>query len=93
MIKKNLYVPYFFCQSCLKIKYLIYCFFDFSYISGVTILGTPAEIYRFGTQYCVIAVAIWISGAVVATVYLPVFCKLQLYSSYEVKNLFHYQKL
>lgn len=65
--------------------------FYFSYISGVTILGTPSEIYRFGTQYCIIAIAIWISGAVVATVYLPVFCKLQLYSSYEVikPNLFY----
>lgn len=64
-------------------------FIFFSYISGVTILGTPAEIYRFGTQYCIIAVAIWISGTVVATVYLPVFCKLQLYSSYEVKIHIH----
>lgn len=55
-----------------------------SYISGVTILGTPAEIYNFGTQYSLIVIAIWISGAVVATVYLPVFFKLGVYSSYEV---------
>ncbi|KAB0797463.1 hypothetical protein PPYR_08456 [Photinus pyralis] len=54
-----------------------------SYISGVTILGTPAEIYNFGTQYWFIAFSIWFSGAIVAYVYLPVFCKLQVNSSYE----------
>lgn len=56
----------------------------FSYISGVTILGTPAEIYNFGTQYFFIAIAISVSGAIVALVYLPVFSKLQVFSSYEV---------
>ncbi|KAK9737968.1 Sodium:solute symporter family [Popillia japonica] len=58
-----------------------------SYISGVTILGTPAEIYNFGTQYWLIVVAIWISGIVVAIVYVPVFCKLQVNSSYEYLEL------
>ncbi|KAF5300336.1 hypothetical protein FQA39_LY11193 [Lamprigera yunnana] len=54
-----------------------------SYISGVTILGTPAEIYNFGTQYWLIAISIWFSGTIVAFVYLPVFCRLQVNSSYE----------
>ncbi|KAK5646527.1 hypothetical protein RI129_004991 [Pyrocoelia pectoralis] len=54
-----------------------------SYVSGVTILGTPAEIYNFGTQYWFIAFSIWFSGAIVAFVYLPVFHKLQVNSSYE----------
>ncbi|KAK4879879.1 hypothetical protein RN001_008025 [Aquatica leii] len=54
-----------------------------SYISGVTILGTPAEIYNFGTQYWFIAFSIWFSGTTVAFVYLPVFCRLQVNSSYE----------
>lgn len=53
-------------------------------MSGVTILGTPAEIYNFGTQYWVIVPAIWIMGIIVAYVYLPVFCKLKVNSSYEV---------
>ncbi|XP_057666818.1 sodium-coupled monocarboxylate transporter 1 isoform X2 [Diorhabda carinulata] len=54
-----------------------------SYVSGVTILGTPSEIYLFGTQYWFIVIAIWLSGLVVATVYLPVFLKLKVNSSYE----------
>ncbi|XP_022911675.2 sodium-coupled monocarboxylate transporter 1-like [Onthophagus taurus] len=58
-----------------------------SYISGVTILGTPAEIYNFGTQYWLIVVAIIVSSAIVAFVYLPVFSKLHVHSSYEYLEL------
>ncbi|XP_011344946.2 sodium-coupled monocarboxylate transporter 1 isoform X2 [Ooceraea biroi] len=54
-----------------------------SFISGVTILGTPAEIYNFGTQYWITIISILFSGVVVATVYLPVFTTLQLNSVYE----------
>ncbi|CAH1284648.1 unnamed protein product [Diabrotica balteata] len=58
-----------------------------SYVSGVTILGTPSEIYLFGTQYWFIVIAIWMSGLVVSTVYLPVFLTLQVNSSYEYLEL------
>lgn len=58
-----------------------------SYVSGVTILGTPAEIYNFGTQYLIIVPAIWLMGIVVGVVYLPVFCKLEVNSSYEYLEL------
>lgn len=54
------------------------------YISGVTILGTPSEIYNFGTQYWLIVVPILLMGVAVCTIYLPVFCSLKLNSSYEV---------
>ncbi|XP_058452646.1 sodium-coupled monocarboxylate transporter 1 isoform X2 [Malaya genurostris] len=57
------------------------------YISGVTILGTPAEIYNFGTQYWLIIVPILLMGVAVSTVYLPVFCSLKLSSSYEYLEL------
>lgn len=57
-----------------------------SFISGVTILGTPAEIYNFGTQYWITIISILFSGIVVATVYLPVFTNLQLNSVYEVRS-------
>lgn len=59
--------------------------FTISYISGVTILGTPAEIYSYGTQYWLIVVAIVFMGFAVSMVYLPVFTTLQVNSSYEVK--------
>lgn len=57
-----------------------------SYISGVTVLGTPAEIYAFGTQYWLIIVPIFLMGFIVSYVYLPVFCSLQVGSSYEVSR-------
>ncbi|XP_050077278.1 sodium-coupled monocarboxylate transporter 1-like [Anopheles maculipalpis] len=57
------------------------------YISGVTILGTPAEIYNFGTQYWLIVVPILLMGVAVCSVYLPVFCSLKLNSSYEYLEL------
>lgn len=55
-----------------------------SYISGVTVLGTPAEIYNYGTQYWLIIVPIFLMGFIVSYVYLPVFCALKVGSSYEV---------
>lgn len=55
-----------------------------SYISGVTVLGTPAEIYNYGTQYWLIIIPILIMGFIVSYVYLPVFCSLKVGSSYEV---------
>lgn len=51
-------------------------------------LGTPAEIYNFGAQYWIIVFAMIASSAVVATVYLPVFSRLKVASSYEVINNF-----
>ncbi|XP_053690514.1 sodium-coupled monocarboxylate transporter 1-like isoform X2 [Sabethes cyaneus] len=57
------------------------------YISGVTILGTPAEIYNFGTQYWLIIIPILLMGVAVCTIYLPVFCSLKLNSSYEYLEL------
>lgn len=57
------------------------------YISGVTILGTPSEIYNFGTQYWLIIVPIVLMGVAVCSIYLPVFCSLKLNSSYEYLEL------
>ncbi|XP_048486145.1 sodium-coupled monocarboxylate transporter 1 [Plutella xylostella] len=58
-----------------------------SYVSGVTILGTPAEIYNYGAQYWLVVAGVALSCAVVAAVYLPVFCTLRLSSSYEYLEL------
>lgn len=55
-----------------------------SYISGVTILGTPSEIYNYGTQYWLIVIPIIFMGITVSTVFLPVFSSLGVGSSYEV---------
>ncbi|XP_033219008.1 sodium-coupled monocarboxylate transporter 2-like [Belonocnema kinseyi] len=58
-----------------------------SFISGITILGTPAEVYNFGTQYWITIVSIFFAGVVVAHVYLPVFYTLKLSSAYEYLEL------
>ncbi|KAF9811943.1 hypothetical protein SFRURICE_021300 [Spodoptera frugiperda] len=58
-----------------------------SYVSGVTILGTPAEIYNYGTQYWLVVIGVTLSCIAVVTIYLPVFCTLRLSSSYEYLEL------
>lgn len=55
-----------------------------SYVSGVTMLGTPSEIYNYGTQYWLIMVPIFLMGFTVCYVFLPVFSSLRVGSSYEV---------
>lgn len=58
-----------------------------SYVSGVTVLGTPTEIYHYGTQYGLIVVPILLMGVGVSYAYLPVFAALRLTSSYEYLEL------
>lgn len=49
----------------------------------MTILGTPSEIYNYGTQYWLIVFPICLMGIIVSYVYLPVFASLKISSSYE----------
>lgn len=61
-----------------------------SYLSGVTILGTPSEIYNYGTQYWLIIIPVAIMGIAVTNVFLPVFTTLKVGSSYEYLEMrFH----
>ena len=53
-------------------------------MSAITLLGTPAEVYRFGTQYCMLVLAYPFVMASTAHGYLPVFWKLKVSTSYEV---------
>ena len=48
-----------------------------SFISAITILGTPAEIYVFGTQYWMIGFSYPFVVAATAHIYLPVYFKIQ----------------
>ena len=48
-----------------------------SFISAITILGTPAEMYVYGTQYWAIGLSYPFVLAATAHCYLPVFYKLQ----------------
>ncbi|XP_017097688.2 sodium-coupled monocarboxylate transporter 1-like [Drosophila bipectinata] len=61
-----------------------------SSISGVSILGTPPEVYNYGTQYWIIVVPILLEYFITAYIYLPVFWTLQVGSSNEYLELrFH----
>lgn len=57
--------------------------FIFSHISGVSLLGVPSEVYQYGTQYAVCIFTSFISCFIIVCVYLPVFYKLQLTSTFE----------
>nr|CAD7265865.1 unnamed protein product [Timema shepardi] len=54
-----------------------------SYISGITVLGIPAEMYLFGTQYWMsVTVEVFVNITMIVA-YLPIFYTLQITSSYE----------
>ncbi|XP_067005054.2 sodium-coupled monocarboxylate transporter 1 isoform X1 [Anabrus simplex] len=58
-----------------------------SFISGITLLGTPTEIYLYGTQYLYIGIGVVLMGFAMTYVYLPVLHDLQLTSTYEYLEL------
>ncbi|CAL1266319.1 unnamed protein product [Larinioides sclopetarius] len=61
-----------------------------SFMSAITLLGTPAEVYRYGTQYMIINIAFCLVVPATAYLYLPVFFKLGVTSAYEYLELrFH----
>ncbi|CAG2061222.1 unnamed protein product [Timema podura] len=58
-----------------------------SYISGITVLGIPAEMYLFGTQYWMsVTVEVFVNITMIFA-YLPIFYTLQITSSYEYLKL------
>lgn len=56
-----------------------------SFMSAVTVLGTPAEVYRFGAMFSIFAITYTIVVVITSEVYLPVFYRLGITSTYEVK--------
>ncbi|XP_037954460.1 sodium-coupled monocarboxylate transporter 1 isoform X3 [Teleopsis dalmanni] len=58
-----------------------------SFVSGISLLGTSTEIYVYGTQYAFILITLALSGVISWYVFLPVFCNLQLTSTYEYFEL------
>ena len=57
-----------------------------SFMSAITLLGTPAEVYNNGTQYCLLVLAYPLVMAATAHFYMPVFYKLGVSTSYEVSK-------
>ncbi|XP_017758967.1 PREDICTED: sodium-coupled monocarboxylate transporter 1-like [Eufriesea mexicana] len=61
-----------------------------SFITAIELLGNPAEMYEQGTQFWMTCLAFILVVPVTSCLYLPVYMKLRLTSSYEYLNLrFH----
>lgn len=58
-----------------------------SFMSAVTVLGTPAEVYRFGAMFSIFAITYTIVVVVSSEVFLPVFYRLGITSTYEYLEL------
>ncbi|XP_003475918.1 sodium-coupled monocarboxylate transporter 1 isoform X1 [Cavia porcellus] len=58
-----------------------------SFMSAVTVLGAPVEVYRFGGVYCMFAFTYLLVVVLSAEVFLPVFYKLGITSTYEYLEL------
>ena len=55
-----------------------------SYLSAITLLGVPSEIYTYGLQYIVLCFSYFILVGAGALIFLPIFYRLQVVSSNEV---------
>lgn len=58
-----------------------------SFMSAVTILGTPADVYRFGAMYGIFAISYALVVIICAEIFLPVFYRLNITSTYEYLEL------
>ena len=61
----------------------MYIFF-YSISLAITLLGNPAEIYIYGTQYWMIWIGYAMLIPMAAHIFIPVFFRLQLTSVFEV---------
>jgi sodium-coupled monocarboxylate transporter 8/12 len=55
-----------------------------SFISAITLLGTPVEVYKNNTMYWLISVGFIITATLSAHVFIPVFYNLGITSVFEV---------
>ncbi|MEE6480059.1 hypothetical protein FKM82_012443 [Ascaphus truei] len=58
-----------------------------SFMSAVTVLGTPSEVYRFGAMFSIFGITYTLVVIITSEVYLPVFYRLGITSTYEYLEL------
>ena len=58
-----------------------------SFLSAITILGLPGEIYTYGTQFYVVILSYVLVCAAVSTVYIPMFRRIKITSVNEVSYI------
>ncbi|KAG7493486.1 hypothetical protein JOB18_009649 [Solea senegalensis] len=54
-----------------------------SFMSGITVIGTPAEVYRFGAAFWLFTFSYAIMSAITAEIFVPFFYRLGITSAYE----------
>ena len=57
-----------------------------SFLSAITLLGVPAEVYTYGTQYYVVILSYFLICGVVGIVFSPMFRRLKVTSANEVSS-------
>lgn len=57
-----------------------------SFMSGITVIGTPAESYRFGAAFWLFGFSYAIMSTVTAEIFVPLFYRLGITSAYEVSG-------
>lgn len=73
-------------MSCLPVSLSLLATFQ----SAVAILGAPAEIYTYGTQYWFLGCSYFLGLLIPAHIFIPVFYRLQLSSTYQVDFILKY---
>ncbi|XP_047203580.1 sodium-coupled monocarboxylate transporter 1 [Girardinichthys multiradiatus] len=58
-----------------------------SFMSGITVIGTPAEAYRFGTAFWLFGFSYAIMSIITAELFVPLFYRLAITSAYEYLEL------
>ncbi|CAH1108785.1 unnamed protein product [Psylliodes chrysocephalus] len=58
-----------------------------TWVSGISLLGIPTEIYVYGIQYAYIIIGFLVTTFIFKSIYLPVFQGLKLTSTYEYHQL------
>ncbi|KAK3556967.1 hypothetical protein QTP70_022313 [Hemibagrus guttatus] len=58
-----------------------------SFMSGITVIGTPAEAYRYGTAFWLFAFSYTIMSSITAEIFVPLFYRLGITSTYEYLEL------
>ncbi|XP_065135745.2 sodium-coupled monocarboxylate transporter 1 [Paramisgurnus dabryanus] len=63
-----------------------------SFMSGITVIGTPAEAYLFGTPFWLFVFSYSIMSTISAEIFVPLFYRLNITSTYEYLEM-RYNKL
>lgn len=59
-----------------------------SFMSAITLLGAPAEVYNVNTMYMWMSLSYFVAIFLAAHIYVPLFYRLKITSIYEVSSSF-----